>query len=106
MQAAYKMNKFLVESIVDQIFDDPKYQYEADQDKDTDPEGQARALKKDPQTGDDQLHLTVNLGRILINCNQHFKLKKYRVIELDSLQVRKKVKQLIKGLTVFPGART
>ena len=55
------------------------------------------------KNNDDQIHVPVNIGRLIMNCEKEFNLKKHMPTNLSPIYVVEQVNKLIKDLTVYPG---
>ena len=55
------------------------------------------------KNGDDQIHVPVNISRLIMNCEQEFSLKKNSLTKLSPSYVIEQVNKLTKELTVYPG---
>lgn len=52
---------------------------------------------------EDQIHLPVNVSRLIMNCEKEFNLRKHQVTSLSPNYVIDQVSKLVNELTVYPG---
>jgi hypothetical protein len=55
------------------------------------------------KAGDDQIHVPVNINRLILNSEKEFGIKKHQLTNLSPIYVIEQVNKLIKNLTVYPG---
>ncbi|CDW74169.1 dna-directed rna polymerase ii subunit rpb1-like [Stylonychia lemnae] len=105
LEAKDQLRKYLDDYIVNKIMDDPQYQLTLYREKEQIYRDRDELRTNIIKNGEDQIHIPINISRLLLNCNQQFNIKKHLPTTLEPKYVIDKVEQLINELTVFPGRR-